>query len=548
MKTPLSTSTSQVDFSTKTILIIDDYHAMRSIFRDMLRASGADSKKISTAANGNEAISLLSKKQFDVVLCDFNLGPGKNGQQVLEEAKYKGLVELSCIWVMITAEKTSDAVAGAAEYQPDAYLLKPVTEAVLSHRLNKVWEKKRTLSEIHQAIKQLKFSKAIDLCDECLTSDKANAADFLRIKYDLLLQSGELDRAKVLLEDILIEREFPWAKVGLANIFFKSNNLDEAKALLEETIEMNSSFLEAYDLLAKIFLATGDLEGASKTLGQALKLSPNSVVRQKSFGDVVLKMGKAEDAERAFRKSVSLGENSVLKMADAYIGLAKACSANSHNGEALKALGQLNKNFTTDDVRLKAIAVEGIVHHQSGDDEKAKGIAIELSELLAKTDVEPDSDRSLEMARLFIVTGDKERAIELLQNEVRSNPENTTLLDDVAEVFVHADMGEEGAKLIEGSRKEALEIMNRGVLLVKEGQYEEAISAMRNARKAMPSNVRVLLNLAYVFITHFQKNGSTPELVKEARDSLLAANALSPGESRFTKLMGSLNEFASSND
>ena len=56
------------------------------------------------------------------------------------------------------------------------------------------------------------------------------------------------------------------------------------------------------------------------------------------------------------------------------------------------------------------------------------------------------------------------------------------------------------------------------------------------------------LHFLLCVITHFQKNGSTPELVNEARDSLLAANVLSPGESRFTKLMDSLNEFASSND
>lgn len=142
-----------------------------------------------------------------------------------------------------------------------------------------------------------------------------------------------------------------------------------------------------------------------------------------------------------------------------------------------------------------------------------------------------------------MATGDKEGAIALLQSEVKNNPENAALLVEVNEIFVSAEMGEEGAKLVESSRKEAMEIMNRGVMLVSKGQYKEAIDAMRGAREAMPANARVLLNLAYVLITYMQKNASTPAFVKEARDSLLAANALSPGETRFASLMDALSEF-----
>lgn len=543
---PLNLSTPDLDFSGKTVLIVDDYQEMRSIFRDVLRSCGADVKKIYTAANGNEAIGLLKRVQFDIVLCDLNLGSGKNGQQVLEEAKYRSLVGSSCLWIMISAEKTSEAVKGAAEYQPDAYLLKPVTEAGLRMRLAKIWAKKEAFAEIHQAMKQSDYSKAMSLCDQRLASDKANAADFLRTKCDLLLITGEYDRAKEVLESILAERDLPWAKAVLAKIFLKESDLDAAKVLLEETAEANSAFLEAHDLLAQTLQAMGDLEGASNVLERAVKLSPNSVIRQKNLGNVAMKMGKLENAERAFRKSVLLGEHSVLKTADAYVGLAKVCGANKNPDEAIKALGQLVKNFVTEEVRLKALAVEGMVYHQSGDTEKAKQIAAELNQFPAKGNIHPDSERSLDIARLLMATGDKEKAITLLQGEIRNNPENIALLQDVAEIFNQAGMGEEGNKLIETLRKEAIVLMNRGVLLISKGQYEEAISAMRDARAAMPINVRVLLNLAYVVITYMQKNGPAPELIKEARSSLLAANDLSPGEPRFIRLMATLNKFTPS--
>ncbi len=68
----------------------------------------------------------------------------------------------------------------------------------------------------------------------------------------------------------------------------------------------------------------------------------------------------------------------------------------------------------------------------------------------------------------------------------------------------------------------------------------------REANAAMPTNTRVLLNLAYAIITYIQKNGPSPELIEEARSSsLAAANQLAPGEPRFIRLMASLNELTS---
>lgn len=532
-----------INLSGKNILIVDDYQEMRTILRDMLRNLGADVKKMYMVATGEDAIAILKKVEFDVVLCDLVLGTGKNGQQVLEEAKHLSLVGPSCLWIMISAEKAAEAVSGAAEYQPDAYLIKPVTEVSLSTRLEKIWVKKKAFAEIHQAIKRLDYGEALNLCDQRLVSDKANTSDLLRTKCNLLWMTGELDRAQNLLEEILSKRELPWAKVALARIFFKKNDLELAKKLLEETIEINSTYIEAHDLLAQTLQAMDDLAGANDVLERAVKLSPNSALRQQTLGSLSLKIGKLENAERAFRRSIALGENSVLKKADTYLGLVKVCSAKNNPGEAMRVLGQLTKSFNSDDVRLRALAATGLVHHQSGEVEKAAQLAIELDQSLSNKDERPlSSEESLEIAHLLLVAGDKEKAIQLLQSEIKNNPENPMLHKVVSDIFEQAGMREEGSQLIEATRQEAMLMMNRGVLLVSKGQYEEAVCAMREARAAMPTNVRVLLNFAHVFIAYIQKNGSTPDLIDEARKSLLAANELSPGEPRFKRLMASLNE------
>jgi len=89
--------------------------------------------------------------------------------------------------------------------------------------------------------------------------------------------------------------------------------------------------------------------------------------------------------------------------------------------------------------------------------------------------------------------------------------------------------------------------MNRGVLLVREGKIDEAITWMREARLAMPNNARVLFNLAYVLVTRLQKTGADAAVATEAREVLLEANRLAPGEKRFAQLMDALNAASSGN-
>ena len=67
------------------VLIIDDFEGMLRMLREFIRVAGA--QQIDTAKNGKDAVAALAKHKYDVVLCDYNLGEGKNGQQILEEAE-----------------------------------------------------------------------------------------------------------------------------------------------------------------------------------------------------------------------------------------------------------------------------------------------------------------------------------------------------------------------------------------------------------------------------------------------------------------------------
>jgi len=340
-------------------------------------------------------------------------------------------------------------------------------------------------------------------------------------------------------EQVLVERELPWAKTGLAKVYFQNGDYAGARDLLQQTVDENRTYLEAYDWLAKAQQKLGDADAAENTLGAALRLWPNSPVRQKNLAELALKRGDTEKAEQAYRKSVVVGEHSVMKSADAYLGLAKVVGV-SKPDEALKTLGLLQKQMDGDDIKLRAKSAEGMIYHATHNLKKVEQVANEVDSLLQGMAGKPGSEASIEAASLLLASGRRETAVELLQSVVRNNHENRELLNQVQQVFIDANMAEEGATLVEASRQEAIELMNRGVLLAREGKIDEAVESMYQARAALPANVRVLFNFAYILITRMQQGDAPDKLRADARNALLQANRLAPRDKRFNQLMDAL--------
>jgi tetratricopeptide (TPR) repeat protein len=532
------TNNSVTEWAKKHFLLIDDFPNMRQMLRDMLRALGT--QYIDQAGSGSEAIAMLGRNKYDVVLCDYNLGAGKNGQQVLEEVKMRDMIGPSCIWLMVSAEKSVESVMGSAEYQPDGYLIKPITEGILLTRLKRIWEKKHVFMAIDAAYEAKDYLKAAKLCDARIATDKLHAVDLLRMKATLLLKSGEPEQAQEVYEQVIAEREFAWAKAGIAKIRMQNGETELARQMLQEVVKDNPHYLEAYDQLALAQQQLGQLDDAEQVLASATKLSPNSVLRQKNLGTIALKLGNIGIAEKAFRKSVEVGEHSVLKTPDSYLGLARVCGQKSDPKEALKLLAIVQDTFDTEEVRVRAKVTEGLVYHESGDFVRARKSGDELGRLLAQTAERPDPDTCMDMARLLFAVGVKDAPVELLREVVKNNHDNAQLTEEVQEIFDYARMSETGEEVVNSSRREATDLMDRGVMLWKEGRLAEAVAWMREARAALPSNVRVLQNYAQLLIETLKVQGYDPTVAAEAKKVLLHADKLAPNQRRIAQLIDML--------
>lgn len=513
------------------ILVVDDFQGMRTILRNIIKDAGGIN--IETAANAREAINKLRLASYDIVICDYNLGLGPNGQQLLEEARLNNHIGAATIWIMVTAEKTTDMVMGAAEVKPDDYLLKPINLELLESRLEKLISRKKDLGPIEAAIKAKNYVAAIEQCDRRLKEKPTNMQDILRIKSDMLLTIGKFDEAAKLFESVLTVRDVPWAKTGLGKVHFYTKDYEAAKRIFTEVLAANRIYMEASDWLVKTLEAIGDTQQAQRALEEALSISPKSVGRQKALGEVAYANGDLDVAQTAFEKSIKFSEFSPSKSPSVFAGLAKVLTDKKSPQDALNVLTQCKREFKdNNEAALQTSIVESMVFQSIGDHARARSAANEAVRLKQSIGGAVDSALVMDMAKAMFQLGDKDAASELLKEVVKNNHDSPAVIAKVQSLFEEAKQGDEGAALIQSSKQDVIDINNQGVLLGREGKLDEAIALLRQAAKDLPNSETIMMNLCGLLLASIRKNGRSEALISEARNLLGRVQKLNPANKK----------------
>ncbi|MDP2788198.1 MAG: response regulator [Pseudomonadota bacterium] len=527
------------DFSRTSFLIVEDFEGMRAILRDILARAGA--RHIAQANNADSAISMLERTRYDVILCDLHLGHGKNGQDILEEARHRGLLAPHAVWLMVSAEKAAEMVTGTIESRPDDYLIKPITETLLFMRLSQQIAKKHVLAPIEIAMREHEYLKALRLTDsqmEGIQPNTPHAWDLKRLKAELAMASGEHGPARAIYEEALSLRDLPWARLGLAKIHYNEGRLDDARRELKEITDGNRAYLEAHDWLARTLDKLGDHEGAQSVLQRALTTSPRAPLRQLHLGEVAHRRGELGAAALAFQSSIELARNTPLKTTQAYLALSQIHLAQDNPDAALKTLSALSIDmYNNPAARLLAQAMQIPVRLKTGEHGIAKDLAQQLAEELKAKAQHLPPDAVFNLVVPLLALGDKATADALLASVIGNHHDHPEYLERAQAVYTQAGLEDEGRELLNRAARAATDIMNRGVKLSREGKLDEAIQLTREARAQMPSNARLLLNHAFLLIAWMERHGRETALNKEARGCIELARKLKPGEKRASELL-----------
>jgi CheY-like chemotaxis protein len=506
-----------INLASKKILVVEDQAIMRETIKHILGSFGA--RFIVEAENGINAITAMRIDRFDIVLCDYNLLRGKNGQQVLEEARHLRLLPINAIFIMVTCEQSQEMVLSAIDNKPDDYLIKPFNRQQLLNRIERCHARKTYLASIDKEIDRGNLYKAIHHCQRLLQQDdKKMRMQLLKLHAELAIKVGDLKTAEAIYQNILAERELPWARLGLGIVAFFLGYYDQAITTFQELIEQYPVMLEAYDWLAKAHESAGSDEHAVTSLNSAVTLSPLSILRQKKLAILADKTQNLAIAKKAYAAAIKLGKNSIHGSSADYSGLANAHLKSNAANEALKILYELNQQSQNDpEAKLRAALLEIEIHRIKNNKaliQQAYGKLFALNEQFNK---HASKELRLEIARAFYLNGNGEICDEILHGLIKTNIDDKPFIKDIVTMCNAVIGGNHAETLIQRIKKELVDINNKGVSLFQEGNIKGALAVFEQAIAKMPDNQTIILNMIKIIIHDLKTSKSGPEKIISAQ-------------------------------
>ena len=113
------------------LLVVDDEPAIRQVVAAHLRKAGYS---VEQASDGESAIERLARGDVDIALCDIKL-PKLSGIELLRQAR---AANIDTAFIMMTAYASVDTAIEAIKAGASDYMIKPLNNEELLHRLNKV--------------------------------------------------------------------------------------------------------------------------------------------------------------------------------------------------------------------------------------------------------------------------------------------------------------------------------------------------------------------------------------------------------------------------
>lgn len=117
------------------VLVVDDYKTMIRIIRNLLKQLGFSD--VDDAADGTEALELLRKKKYGLVISDWNMAP-MTGYELLKELRTDDQLARTP-FIMVSAESKTENVIAAKKAGVNNYIVKPFNAATLKTKIDAVF-------------------------------------------------------------------------------------------------------------------------------------------------------------------------------------------------------------------------------------------------------------------------------------------------------------------------------------------------------------------------------------------------------------------------
>ena len=516
-----------------TILVVESQATMRAQLRAMLASIGLES--VQFAPSANIAVRRLRERRYDLILCEYHLGEGQDGQHLLEDLRQHEIIPLDTVFVMISGEMNYERVVSTCELAPNDYILKPLTAETLRLRLQRAFDKRDAFLPAWQAMSLGDTVGAIAWCREARDRHPQYQIDFLRLQAELHQAIGQFEQAEMLFRQVLDLKPIPWAQLGLARTLMLRKRHDEAESILARLVSAHERFIEAYDLLTLLREETGRTAAAHDTLLAATERSPYRLGRLRHLGELSLAVGDPAAAETTFAEVVRKGKYSDFADPEDHVRLVQAQLAQMKLDQAASSIADLDRSMGRQPKgELCKALCTSMLHARAGDlarardalqsASRASGRGAQLSVGLRQELVKACFDHQLgdegsELVGDILRTAADERSIESTRELLRER--GLEALSRQIEARVQA---------------EVKSLITAGAEKARAGDFDGAVAEMMNAARKMPGNPQVLFNAALALMRHIEHRGWNDTLAAQARGLIDRARKLSPASPRLAAL------------
>lgn len=300
-----------MSYKNYTCLVVEDNLSTLTMIVRMLADVGF--QNVMPARNGKEAWQIIqaNEPRIDLVLSDM-LMPEEDGLQLLRHIRNSDEY-WHLPFIMITCVNDMGQIMSVTEEYIDAYLVKPVTAAVLRQKVYSAVKKAYDPDPYHRALFKGKKCLRVGQHEIALQSleEARNLQPEQTAPYFNLAQVqeiiGKVDEAEKNYKHCKDRSNDLYVKSldGLARIYQQKGEYAKALDVLKKAIEISPNTPDRHMDLAVQLNAAGETAEAKSSLARALKLSRAMAELPPRYLETCLEFGMEKEAVELMQRSMS---------------------------------------------------------------------------------------------------------------------------------------------------------------------------------------------------------------------------------------------------
>jgi tetratricopeptide (TPR) repeat protein len=520
-------------------LVVDDIREMRTRLRDTL--AEAQIKDIVLVSDARSAVDAIRAAPFNLILSDYDLGAGTDGQQLLEYVRQERLMPPGGLFFIISADSTIDRVASAAEMLPDGYLVKPVATEQLLTRIEEALARHVTLRPMYEAVHAGRFAEGLEHCGRLEKAGPRHRVELLRHASMCQVALGRWDDAlQTYRRALKVRSSMTWASLGVARCLLAMGDSDAARRRLYTILKERRYHAGAYELLLELLERTGDVSGALKVATTAAEHIP-SALRSRRQAEIAYLAGELDTADTALSKVVRQTANAITRDARDSALLAQV---SLERGDPQRAIKLIAKQLADQpgDPRTQALAAAIDVQAWTAPERTAE--ADDAARRLANAfSVEAEPRTRLLVAKAALTAGMTEQGLAVLDAAVAaaerlSSAENASTRALASKVLVDAGMPGRAARLSVDRSEEAAREAEAAVRTLRAGGFDEAVVMVNAALSKARDHTGVLTAAVEIYLMTMRVRGVRPDLLAQVKAALVRLRERGTADSERLKMMG----------